>query len=84
MLISLIAPIYSDRHNGLFKMMSTQSLLEPAFLLGTWIYSFCVQFIYSFVLLTLFFGSSIFRTASVPNCDTNDIDCGYAKFGGRP
>ena len=84
MLISLIAPIYSDRNNGLFKMMSTQSLMEPAFLLGTWIYSFSVQFLYSLVLLTLFYGSSIYRAASIPTCDPNDNDCGYAKFGGRP
>lgn len=82
MLISLIAPIYSDRNNGLFKMMSTQSLLEPAFLLGTWIYSFSVQLLYSLVLLSLFFGSSVYRTASI--CDPNDSNCGYAKFGGRP
>ena len=84
MLISFVAPIYSDRHNGLFKMMSTQSLLEPAFLLGTWFYSFSVQFLYSLVLLTLFYGSSVYRTALTPNCDSNDSSCGYAKFGGQP
>lgn len=98
MLISIISPIYSDRNNGLFKMLSTQSMLEQSFLLGTSLYSLMVEFVYSFVFLTLFFGSTIFRTASTPDCESSassssngddyytsyDYNCGYAHFGDKP
>lgn len=98
MLISVISPIYSDRNNGLFKMMSTQSMSETSFLLGTTIYSLIVQFTYVFVLLTLFFGSTVFRNASTPDCGSTtynddlygssytsyDNECGYATFGEKP
>ena len=97
MLISIISPIYADRANGLWKMMTTQSMMESSFLLGTSIYSLLVQFAYTFVLLTLFYASPIFRTASTPDCkaDTSyitddiydgsyssyDYECGYSSFG---
>lgn len=85
MLISIISPMYSDRNAGLDKMLATQSMLESSYLLGTSVYSLVAQFTYSFVLLTLFFGSTVFRTARRPDCDYNDdYECGYAKFGGRP
>ncbi|KAL7536544.1 hypothetical protein ACHAXR_007230, partial [Thalassiosira sp. AJA248-18] len=97
MLIIIISPIYSDRVNGNFKRMSTQSMMGQSFLLGTSLYSLMVQFVYSFVALTLFFGSNVFRTASTPDCEsdtassstsTDDYysyhDCAYAKFGDKP
>mmetsp|Transcript_2306 Transcript_2306/g.4967 ORF Transcript_2306/g.4967 Transcript_2306/m.4967 type:complete len:1771 (+) Transcript_2306:192-5504(+) len=94
MLISIISPLYSDRANGLFKMMLTQGMLERSFLLGTSIYSLIVQFGYSFVLLTLFYASHIFRTASVLDCSSSTVyydgypsysGCSYyTKFGDKP
>mmetsp|Transcript_22129 Transcript_22129/g.48128 ORF Transcript_22129/g.48128 Transcript_22129/m.48128 type:complete len:1680 (-) Transcript_22129:165-5204(-) len=86
MLISIISPMYSDRNNGLFKMLSTQSMLKSSFLLGTSLYSLVIQFAYSFVFLTLFFASNIFRTASTPpDCDnSSDYNCGSFKFGDKP
>ena len=82
MLISVISPIYSDRDTGMLKMLSTQGMLEPSFLLGIWLYSLVVQFVYSFVFLTLFFGSSIYRNASTCD-DSNDYYTCHA-FGNRP
>lgn len=85
MLISIISPIFSDRNAGLFKMLSTQSMKESSFLIATSLYSLFVEFIYSFVLLTLFFGSPVFRTARAQeDCSsTDDWNCGYASFGER-
>jgi len=85
MLISIISPIFSDRNAGLFKMLSTQSMKESSFLIATSLYSLFVEFIYAFVLLTLFFGSPVFRRARTPeDClSTDDWNCGYASFGER-
>jgi ABC-type multidrug transport system ATPase subunit len=60
-MISLISPIYSDRNLGLQKMMEMQSLFRSSFLLGTSIYSLVVSFVYTFVVLTLFFATPIYR-----------------------
>lgn len=96
MLISIISPIYSERNSGLLKMLQTQSMYESSYLLGTSIYSFIVQFVYSLVLLTLLFASPIFRTASTPDCTSDDSSgdgyynyygyngCGLPKFGDKP
>ena len=67
-------------------MLSTQSMMESSFLIATSLYSFVVAFLYAFVFLTLFFGSTIFRTASIPDCsmDDYDYDCRYSRFGERP
>ena len=46
-----------------------------------------VQLAYSFVFLSLFFASTIFRNAEVPYCkDADDYTCGWgwAKFGSKP
>ena len=99
-ILSIIAPIYSDRNandrnDGLFKMMRMQGMLDKSFLLGTSLYSFTVQFAYAFVFLTLFFATHIFRDAETPDCRVNndgyaiddatfDYDCGYARFGSKP
>ncbi|KAL9186661.1 hypothetical protein ACHAXT_005899 [Thalassiosira profunda] len=72
MLISVISPLYSDRNNGLFKMLLSQNMMERSFLLGTSLYSLMVQFAYTFVVLTLFFGSSIYRTAVIPDCGPDE------------
>lgn len=87
MLIGAISPVYSDRSSGLFRMMSTQGMLDKAYLLGTSLYSLVVQLAYSFVFLSLFFASTIFRNAEVPYCkDVDDYTCGWgwAKFGSKP
>lgn len=82
MLLSVISPIYSDRSNGNFKMLLTQSMMKTSFLFGTSIYSLLVQFIYSFIFLTIFFGSTIFREPVV--CESSDYECGYVDFGEKP
>jgi lysylphosphatidylglycerol synthetase-like protein (DUF2156 family) len=60
-LVSLISPIYSDRNAGLFKMMQLQSMFNKSFILGTSLYSWAVSFLYTFVVLTLFFATPIYR-----------------------
>jgi len=54
--------------------------MEQSYLLGTSLYSLIVQFAYAFVFLTLFFGTSIFRTATRLDC--NGYDC--KEFGDKP
>ena len=66
-LILVITPLYHDRKKGLFKMMSTQSLMATSYLSGISIYSMVVYLVYSFITLTLFYGSSLFRNAIIDN-----------------
>jgi hypothetical protein len=56
MLILVIAPLYHDVNKGLFKMMSTQSLMASSYLGGISFYSLAVHFVYTFITLTLFYG----------------------------
>jgi len=56
MLILVISPLYHDINKGLFKMMSTQSLMASSYLCGISFYSLAVYFVYTFVTLTLFYG----------------------------
>jgi len=65
-----------------YDRSSTQGMMEPSFLIGTWLYSFAVQFVYSFVFLTLFFGTSIYRNAST--CDGSSDTYKCYQFGSRP
>jgi len=82
MLILVISPLYHDINKGLFKMMSTQSLMASSYLCGISFYSLAVYFVYTFVTLTLFYGSSIFRDAIVYDWSSG----GYysPKFGDPP
>lgn len=56
MLILVISPLYHDVNKGLFKMMSTQSLMASSYICGISVYSLAVYFVYTFVTLTLFYG----------------------------
>ena len=56
MLILVISPLYHDTNKGLFKMMSTQSLMASSYICGISFYSLAVYFVYAFVTLTLFYG----------------------------
>ncbi len=56
MLILVISPLYHDVSKGLFKMMSTQSLMASSYVCGISVYSLAVYFVYTFVTLTLFYG----------------------------
>ena len=56
LLILVISPLYHDINKGLFKMMSTQSLMASSYLCGISFYSMAVYFVYTFVTLTLFYG----------------------------
>jgi hypothetical protein len=72
MLVNLISPIYADRNLGLFYLMRTQGLMKTSYVLGTSIYSLIVQFVFAFVLLSIFFAAPVFRSpdvcASVESC----------------
>jgi hypothetical protein len=56
MLILVVSPLYHDTNRGLFKMMSTQSLMASSYLCGISLYSLVVFFVYSLIVLTLFYG----------------------------
>jgi len=80
MLILVISPLYHDVSKGLFKMMSTQSLMASSYVCGISVYSLAVYFVYTFVTLTLFYGSSIFRDAIV----RRGYSYSYPKFSDPP
>jgi hypothetical protein len=69
MLVNLVSPIYADRNLSLFYLMRTQGLLKTSYVLGTSIYALIVQFLFAFVLLSLFFAAPVFRSPDL---------CGYA------
>jgi hypothetical protein len=60
-LVSIISPIYGDRHLGLHLMMQTQSMLDKSFLLGTSLYATVVALGYTTYILTFLFATKIYR-----------------------
>eukprot|EP00573_Skeletonema_grethae_P008746 CAMPEP_0201706040 /NCGR_PEP_ID=MMETSP0578-20130828/47609_1 /ASSEMBLY_ACC=CAM_ASM_000663 /TAXON_ID=267565 /ORGANISM="Skeletonema grethea, Strain CCMP 1804" /LENGTH=1815 /DNA_ID=CAMNT_0048194413 /DNA_START=88 /DNA_END=5535 /DNA_ORIENTATION=- len=84
MLILVISPLYHDVNKGLFKMMSTQSLMASSYICGISVYSLAVYFVYTFVTLTLFYGSSIFRDAIVSKDYYYSGGYNYPKFSEPP
>lgn len=54
-----------------------------SFLVGTSVYSFVVQLVYTFMLLSLMYATSGFRAAAKKKCSDDEDYC-YAEFGDRP
>ena len=52
-------------------------------LVGTSLYSFAVQLLYTFILLSLLYATSGFRAATEVECKDDDYYC-YQKFGDKP
>jgi len=65
LLVCTIAPIYSDRNEGLLYLMRTQGLLAGSHLVATGLYSFLIQFLYGFFVLTSLYLTPLFRSPYV-------------------
>ena len=63
MSVSIIATIYSDRANGMLKSLQLQGMMQSSYLIGTGVYSFVVQLVYTFLFLSLLYATPGFRTA---------------------
>jgi hypothetical protein len=79
MLVNLVMPIYADRNLSLFYLMRTQGLMKKSYVLGTSTYALIVQFIFAFVLLSLFFATPVFRSPDL--CSYPTIPCYGRSFG---
>ena len=83
-LVTLVSPVYMDRKYGLDYLMRAQGLLGQSYLLGYGLYSFTVAFIFSLLVLSLFYATPLFREPQI--CDpSNDLssntNCPYFEFG---
>ena len=58
-------------------------MMPSSFIIGTSIYALIVQIAYSFVLLTLFYGSAVFRDATISPVSDNYYS-NYVEFGQKP
>jgi ABC-type multidrug transport system fused ATPase/permease subunit len=84
MLMNLVLPIYTDRNLGLFYLQRTQGLLKTSYILGTSIYALIVQFIFAFVLLSLFFATPVFRSPEICGSATDyTVSCYDRGFGDK-
>jgi ABC-type multidrug transport system fused ATPase/permease subunit len=81
MLVNLVSPIYVDRNLSLFYLMRTQGLLKTSYVLGTSIYALIVQFIFAFVLLSVFFAAPVFRSPDLCGSTNTTIPCNGRDFG---
>jgi ABC-type multidrug transport system fused ATPase/permease subunit len=82
MLVNLVSPIYADRNLSLFYLMRTQGLMKTSYVLGTSTYALIVQFIFAFVLLSLFFATPLFRSPDLCSYATDaTIPCYGRSFG---
>jgi ABC-type multidrug transport system fused ATPase/permease subunit len=81
MLVNLVSPIYADRNLGLFYLMRTQGLTKSSYVLGTSIYALIVQFVFAFVLLSLFFAAPVFRSPELCSYSNPYLPCYGHSFG---
>uniref|UniRef100_A0A6T6FY55 ABC transporter domain-containing protein n=1 Tax=Craspedostauros australis TaxID=1486917 RepID=A0A6T6FY55_9STRA len=82
MLVGIIGTIYSDRAENLFYLMRTQGLLPKSFLLGTTSYAFLVQFLFTFLTLTVLYFTPMFAKQQV--CTETSTDYCDADFAQKP
>ena len=71
--ITLVSPLYLDRHHGLFYLMRTQGLLERSYMFGHGFYALLVAFVFGVLLLTLLFATPLFREPDI--CPPNGAWC---------
>mmetsp|Transcript_24881 Transcript_24881/g.56295 ORF Transcript_24881/g.56295 Transcript_24881/m.56295 type:complete len:1783 (-) Transcript_24881:57-5405(-) len=83
MSVTIVSPIFADRNSGMLKSLQLQGMQMSSFLVGTSVYSFLVQLIYTFALLSLMYATSGFRTAAEKECSDDEYNC-YTKFGDKP
>jgi len=60
-LTSIIAPVYSDKTEGLLYLMQSQGLLSKAYVAGISLYGLSVYLVYGLIILGGFYGTSMFR-----------------------
>ena len=80
LVVTVIAPVYADRADGMFYLMCSQGLMESSYILGVVIYSFSVALIYNVLVLAGMYATPIFRAPHI--CGEEDYDC-WGKFGER-
>jgi hypothetical protein len=75
LLVTIIAPVYSDRAEGIFYLMRSQGLLTSSYIFGTTLYGFCVALVYYTLVLVGFYATYIFREPTVCNYNSTDSSC---------
>ena len=72
-IITFISPIYRDRELGVLYLMRAQGLLKPSFLAGNAVYAFTIQFILTFIMLSLIYLSGLYQPPDL--CPTDFSYC---------
>jgi hypothetical protein len=81
-LITFVSPLYRDRNLGVFYLMRAQGLLKSSFLLGTGLYAFIIQALFGFILLTVVYGTGLYREPDI--CDLDGYpNCLNKSWGGK-
>ena len=85
LLVTVIAPVYADRADGMFYLMRSQGLLESSYLLSSVIYSFAVALVYNFLVMASMYATPFFRSPEICGSDDDDgYSYCYGRFGDPP
>jgi hypothetical protein len=77
LLVTIIAPVYSDRAEGIFYLMRSQGLMTSSYIFGTTLYGFCVALVYYTLVLVGFYATYIFRGPTPCHYSSTGSSCYY-------
>ena len=70
--VTIVTPLFFERSSGLFYLIRSQGMMSQSYILVNNIYSFVACFAFTFLLLTLYFGTPYFRDPVICNSYTYD------------